>query len=414
MLPGAVASARNRRALDLLSFFLADVQTGFGPFIAVYLTAEKWTELQIGLALTLGTVTALAAQVPAGALVDAVRSKRRIAAAGILGVTASALLLALWPRPLPVYGAELLHGIASCVVNPAIAAISLRLVGHMQFGERLGRNARFASIGNGLAAACMGTVGSTLSNAAVFWLTALLTLPALLALAALEPASRETRAEIVRRPDAAALWALFADRRVLTFAAAVLLFQLSDAAMLPLMAASVTARAGSEANLLVAACIVVPQGVVALLAPWVGRAADGWGRRPVLLLGWGMQPLRALLIALLPPPWLLVGIQLLGGISAAVFGVMLALMASDLTRQSGRFNLCMGALGLAVFGGASLSTTAAGWLADAFGESAAFLGLAAAGAAGTLVIWLGVAAGGTGPWFRTAPDPDLVRVTEDV
>src|SRR5690348_1013871 len=138
------------RALDLLNFFTADVQTGFGPFVAVYLTAHKWTQEEIGFVLTLGTITAIISQLPCGALVDAARDKRRVAAVGLIGIIAAALLLALWPQELPVTLAQVLHGVASCILTPAIAAISLELVGHAALGERLGRNARFASIGNGL------------------------------------------------------------------------------------------------------------------------------------------------------------------------------------------------------------------------------------------------------------------------
>src|ERR1700752_2060823 len=118
---------RSMRALDLLTFFPAAVQTGFWPFCAVYLTTHKWPQTQIGLALSLGTVVALVGQVPAGVMVDAARNKRRVAGAGLGGVMIAALLLALWPAELPVLIAEILHAAASCVVSPAIAAISLHL-----------------------------------------------------------------------------------------------------------------------------------------------------------------------------------------------------------------------------------------------------------------------------------------------
>src|SRR5262249_14954026 len=169
----------------LVNFFIADVQTGFGPFIAVYLTANKWTQGQIGLALTLGTVVALISQLPAGVLVDSAPNKRVAAGGAILGVMAAALLLATWPRQLPASIAQTLHAFASCVLTPASAAIGLHLVGHAALGERLGRNARFASLGNGLTAAVMGATGSYLSSRSVFILTAALCIPALFALAAI-------------------------------------------------------------------------------------------------------------------------------------------------------------------------------------------------------------------------------------
>ena len=375
------------RALDLLNFFLADVQTGFGPFIAVYLTSHKWPQTQIGLALSLGTMVALVGQVPAGVMVDAARNKRRVAGAGLIGVMIAALLLALWPAELPVLVAEVLHAAASCVVSPAIAAISLHLVGHQGLGERLGRNARFGSIGNGLAAGVFGVGGLYLSSRAVFWFTAGLCVPALLALAAIGRGGH-ARGQTTATPfDFAGLRQLFWDRRLLIFGACVLLFHLSNAAMLPLAGAAVTMRAGRLADLIIGACIVVPQAVVALASPWVGRHAADYGRRWMLLLGWGALPIRGVLLAVLPGPYLLVAGQAVSGISAAVFGVMLPLIAADLTRGTSHYNLCMGVLGLGVAAGAALSTGLSGWVADAVGMQAAFFSLAFAGLAGTLMVW---------------------------
>ena len=377
----------SHRALDWVNFFVADAQTGFGPFVAVYLTAHKWTQVEIGLALTLGTVTSLVSQLPAGALVDAMHNKRATAAAGLVGIMAAALLLAVSPQHLPVLLAQMLHGVASCVLTPAIAAISLSLAGHTGLGERLGRNARFASIGNGMAAAVMGVTGAWLSTRFVFVLTAALCLPALLALLAIraeDPPRPATRTTL----DLTGLRRLASDRRLLVFAVCVMLFHLSNAAMLPLAGAAATMRAGAFANMIIAACIVVPQMVVALMSPWVGWAASVHGRRLVLLLGWGALPVRALLLAVLPGAWPLVLAQAISGISAAVFGVMLPLLAADLTIGTRHFNLCMGFLGLAMYAGAAASTTLSGGIADAGGIEMAFLALGLIGAIGTGVVWL--------------------------
>ena len=92
------------RALDLVNFFVADVQTGFGPFVAVYLTANKWTQVEIGFALTLGTMTSLISQLPAGALVDSMRNKRIAASGALIGIIVAALLLAV--QPAAVAGAD--------------------------------------------------------------------------------------------------------------------------------------------------------------------------------------------------------------------------------------------------------------------------------------------------------------------
>jgi MFS family permease len=369
----------NDRALDLVNFFVADVQTGFGPFVAVYLTTHKWTQVEIGFALTLGTVTSLVSQLPAGALVDAVRNKRIAASGALIGVIIAALLLAALPNRLPVLVAQMLHGFSSCVITPAIAAISLHLAGHAALGERLGRNARYASIGNALAAAVMGATGAYLSSRFVFLLTAALCVPALISLWSIGAGPHARTQTTSRVRDKRGLKDLLTDRRLVIFGVCVALFHLSNAAMLPLAAAAVTVRAGDFGNLIIAACIVVPQFIVAALSPWVGRAAERFGRKRLLLLGWAALPLRGVLLAVLPGAWPLVAGQAVSGISAAVFGIMLPLLAADLTIKSTHFNLCMGILGLAAYAGAAISTTMAGGIADVAGMQAAFFTLAGIG-----------------------------------
>jgi MFS family permease len=375
------------RALDMVNFFLADAQTGFGPFVSVYLTTHKWTQVDIGFVLTLGTITSLVSQLPAGFLVDAARNKRMTATWALCGVMAAALLLAVFPDPLPVAIALMLQGMASCVITPAIAAISLRMAGHIHLGERLGRNARFASIGNGLAAAVMGATGAYLAPRYVFLLTAVLCVPALISLWGIGPgvyARSQTTSPVL---DWAGLRKLLTDRRLLIFWVCVMLFHLSNAAMLPLAGSAVTMRAGNYASLIIAACIVVPQAIVALLSPWVGRVAGETGRRRILLLGWAALPIRGVMLAVLPGAWLLVAGQAVSGLSAAVFGIALPLLASDLTLGMAHFNLCMAILALGMFVGAGVSTTMAGEIADTAGMPVAFLALAAIGALGWLVIW---------------------------
>jgi MFS family permease len=394
------------RALDLVNFFVADVQTGFGPFVAVYLTTHKWTQVEIGFALTLGTMTSLISQLPAGALVDSMRNKRAAASGALIGIIVAALLLAVQPDQLPVLVAQILHGFASCVITPAIAAISLHLAGHAGLAERLGRNARYASIGNGLAAAVMGATGAYFSPRFVFLLTAALCVPALVALWSIgsgQHARAQTTSGVM---DFAGLKRLLADRRLLVFSLCVMLFHLSNAAMLPLAGAAVTMRAGQFANLIIAACIVVPQFIVALMSPWVGRAAERIGRKRLLLLGWGALPLRGLLLAVLPGSWPLVMGQAVSGVSAAVFGVLLPLLAADLTLGTSHFNLCMGILGLAMYLGAAASTTMSGGIADAAGMEAAFVVLAGIGAIGFVVVWLVM------PETRPAKDAISLSVQE--
>ncbi len=385
MTGGNTVSIRSLRSLDWLNFFVANVQTGFGPFIASYLASHKWTQGEIGLVLSIGTISAMVSQVPGGAAVDALKNKKGAAAWAIAAIILSAVLLASSPTIVPVMAAEVFHGFASCMLTPALAAISFALVGRANLGDRLGRNARWASIGSAVAAGLMGLTGEYISARAVFWLTAALAMPALVALSMIRPTHTVVAPTTGRARDAVegereTIFDLLRDRRMLVFAACVVLFHLSNAAMLNLAAGEVTAGMGDNVQLVIAACIIVPQAIVAMLSPWVGRSSQRWGRRPILLLGFAALPVRALLFAGVGSPYLLVPVQMLDGISAAVFGVMLPLIAADVAGGKGRYNLCIGLFGLAAGIGATLSTTLAGFAADHFGNTMSFFGLAVAGA----------------------------------
>jgi MFS family permease len=387
----AKASGSADRALDWFNLFVANIQTGFGPFIAVYLTTQGWTQAAIGVALSIGTITAMLSQAPAGALVDAIERKGLVAAASVIAFAASALLFVVRPDLLFVYVAEILHGFSSCTLGPAIAAMSIAVAGRATLGIRLGRNARFASIGNGIGAALMGACGYYLSNRSVFVLTAVLTLPALVALV---PLTRLGSSATTPPPCSGAMppresiWRLLANPRLRIFAGCAALFTLANAALLPLAATHLTQRAGDRASLLIAACIVLPQLIVTLVAPAIGRLAEQRGRRPVLLLGFVTLTMRAVLFAIIQDPLVIVAFQALDGIAAACFGIMVPLVTSDIAGKSGHYSLSLGIVGIAIGIGATLSTTLAGWIGDAFGDPAAFVGLAAAGLAGTALFLL--------------------------
>ena len=399
--------AQAGHGLDWFNLFVANIQTGFGPFIAVYLSSQGWTQTAIGLALSIGTVTSMASQVPAGALVDFMPNKTRVAAFSVVTFTLSALMFAIHPIPLFVYLAEILHGMSSCTLSPAIAAMSLVIAGRFGMGLRLGRNARYSAIGNGVGAALMGACGQYLSERAVFFLTAGLTLPALFALLPLRrfavagpemrPAAREPNAPnapsttgspsaLDAPPEArASRWRVLADRRLLIFCACAMLFTFANAPMLMLISGTLTAK-GSNPSLLIAACIVLPQIIVAFASPAVGRFAETYGRRIILIVGFSMLPLRCLLFASTQNPELLVAVQVFDGIAGACFGIMVPLIVSDVAGRTGHFNLSLGAVGFGIGIGGTLSTPVAGWLADHYGTRMAFFGLLGVGLAAVLLV----------------------------
>lgn len=392
MLPRRGPSIRSRRALDWFVFFLADVQTGFGPFIAVYLTTQKWTQVEIGMILSVSGLVALLGQIPGGALVDWARSERFLAGLAVGAIGLSALAYAAWPIFPVVLSAAILQAAASCVLGPVIAAISLGLVGRSEISRRLGRNARFASIGSGLAAAGMGACGYFLSSQSVFFVTVLLTIPTVLAVARIraDEINPELAHGAVAREEGErtkSIAVLTKNRPLLEFALVLLMFQFANAAMLPLLGSAVTMQSSTSAPALIAACMVMPQIVVAVMSPWTGARAQTWGRRPLLLIGIGALVLRSILLALIHDPPLLVLIQILDGVSASVFGVLVPLVVVDVTYGSGHFNVAQGMVGTATGIGASISMLFAGYVSDHFGGGIAFLTLGAVAATAFILVW---------------------------
>ena len=415
--PIPTAARPARLGLNILNFFLAAAQTGFGPFIPVFLTDLGWNQAGVGLALSLGTVVAIASQVPGGMLVDRTHAPRWITAGALALTGFSALLFAIFPRPgagfvAQVWSAQALHAVAASALTPAIAALTLAQCGHEGFSAQLGGNARYASLGAACGAALLGLLASRHSDRAVFLATAVLVVPAIAALGLLAPLRAHPDSRIHRVPiDHPALlpprlrpgpkvrpWQIFLDLHLHIFAICAVLFQLANAALLPL-ALNRLAQHGQASGFVIAASVIVPQAVVAAASPWIGRMAQRVGRRPLMLVGFAALPLRGLLFATLPGAPALIGFELLDGVSGAVFGIMLPLIAADLTRRSGYFNLAIGSLGLAVSIGATISTLLAGWIFDAAGAPAAFLALAAAGIAAWAVILLAM------PETRPAPGP---------
>jgi MFS family permease len=388
--------------LDVLTFFLADVQTGFGPFITVYLAANNWTAAEIGAALGVGTLVAMAAQIPAGAAIDAIPAKRLVTLVGFLALLGSAILLALLPYWVPVVGAEVLHGVASAALLPAVAAVTLSRVGRAAFAQRLGRNARFMALGNGIGAGLMGFAGAHIAAAAPFWLVALSVIPAILALWALPAHHHETQPpapKIGARKASAECSRILRDPRLLIFTLCVALFHGANAFILPLAMQRLTSQiGGNDSDVILAGCLVVSQATVALISPWVGRRADAWGRRPVLLIGFMAVPLHAALLAMFGGPYWIIALQLLDGMGGAMFGVLQPLVAADVAHGTNRFNLIMGVLGLAVGLGATFGSVLGGNIATKFGDNAGFVFLAVIGVAAVLVVWLFL------PETRTAGD----------
>jgi len=390
---GSRASKRSLRGLDGLNFFLADVQSGVGPFLAIYLAGSEWNEQTIGIVLTGGGIAGIIAQTPAGALADRVRSKRALIACGVVALALGALLIAVTPAFWPVLAAQTLIGVSSSVFGPTVVAISLGVVGRQLFDRRQGRNQTFNSAGNVVAAVAMGLIGYFLSNRGIFFFVVAFTIPTLWALSRIR--SSEIDYEVARGSDDGArdahvshIAALLKDRPLLIFLVCAVLFHFANAAMLPLLGEMLSKGHGRASMMFMSACVVTTQVVVTLLASWSSIKAQQWGRKPLLLIAFGVLPVRGVLYTLTGATSSLVAIQILDGIAAAIFGVVSVLVIADLTKGTGRFNLTLGAVTTAVGIGAALSQSIAGGIVHRFGYHAGFLFLAAVAGAAFLLLWI--------------------------
>jgi len=388
-------SKRSLLGLDSLNFLLADVQTGVGPFLAIYLAGYYWNEQRVGLALTVGGIAGILAQTPAGGLVDSLRSKRAMVAAAVVALAAGALLIAFSPSFWPVMAAQVLIGGTSSVFVPAICAISLGIVGPRAFDARQGRNQAFNSAGNVAAALSMGLLAYFVSNRSIFFFVVGLAIPTILTLLMIRP--EEIDYDLARGAShgendgqVESVRMLFRDHPLVIFLLCAVMFHFANAAMLPLLGELLAKGRGRSSMLFMSACVVTTQIVITLLASWSGRKAGAWGRKPLLLVAFGVLPVRALLYTLTSNTIWLVAIQVLDGVGAGIFGVVSVLVIADLTRGTGRFNLTLGAISTAVGIGAALSQVIAGTIVRHLGYHAGFLflGAVAATALATLYFFM--------------------------
>ncbi len=390
------AAESTLRSLSWLNFGVAGMQAGFGPFVSLRLTASGWNPATIGLVLSAGTIAAVAAQVPSGFVIDQLGARRPLVLFAILASMAALLMLTLAPGFALVLAAEIVQGAAGVGLALAIAAITLTVSRQERLGERFGHNVRFAAIGAAGGTALLGVVASFVSPSAAFLLAAAFGLPALLALGGIRgadvaTADRRTSHHTAppphcRRSPPMSARQLLRDRSLLALLAVAALFQLGNASLLPLAATIFTHEAGSRAGLVTAAAVIGSQLFGAALSPHIGIAANRYGRRLVLMLGLAAVPLRAAGFALTNAIAPMLAIQLLDGVSAAAIGVLVPLIAADITHRGGRFNLALSMAGLVSALGASLSTTISGRLAVHAGLPAAFLALAACGLGAILVV----------------------------
>ncbi|HAP47883.1 MAG TPA: MFS transporter [Afipia sp.] len=388
-----IAAQQAQRPLDALNFFLADVRDGLGPYLAIYLlTEQKWNEASIGAVMSVAGLAGIAAQTPAGALIDISKAKRGLVVAAAIVVTIACLVLPLVPQFWLVAATQAVAGASAAIFAPAVAAIALGIVGPKAFAARIGRNEAYNHAGNAVSAILAGGLAYFYGPVVVFWLLAAMAVASIFATLSIPAESIDDRmarglADVSHGGEqdrASGFRVLLTCRPLLIFAVATVLFHFSNAAMLPLVGQKLALANTALGTTLMSACIVAAQLVMVPVAIVVGKKADVWGRKPIFAVALAVLAFRGAMYPLSDNPAWLVGVQLLDGIGAGIYGAMFPLVVADLTRGTGHFNVSQGAIATAAGLGGALSTAVAGMIIMAAGYSAAFYFLAAV--AGTALV----------------------------
>ena len=384
------------RALEATNFFLADVQTGLGPFLAAYLAGAGWEPGRVGVALTIGGIITVVLQAPAGAIVDQLRTKRLILVFASAVLAVGAVLLSITAAPWAVYTSQVLIGGAGPFLGPTLAAVTMGIVGVTFFDRQFGKNQSFNSAGNVACALLIAGMSHFFGNRTIFITAAVLTIPTVLAIRAIR--SKDIDYDLARggaiqvdgkevAARASVSKTLLGDRTLLVFLACAFLFHFANAAMLPQLGEMLSHGSRASAAPFMSACIIVTQVVIMCFAPAIGRFANLHGRKPLLMVGFGVLPIRALLYTLTHNSGSLIAVQIVDGIANAIFVVVSILVVADRTRGTGRFNVAQGSLATAVGIGAALSNTFGGELIQHFSYRISFLSLGAVAALAFVLLW---------------------------
>jgi predicted MFS family arabinose efflux permease len=279
--------------------------------------------------------------------------------------------------------------------------------------RRMGRMQGFNHAGNVVAAVIAGVLGYFVGTAAVFWVVSVFGLLAIASAFWIDPSRIDN--DIARgldRDDHAGTGAkpsgfktLLTSRPLLIFVCAVTLWQLANAAMLPIVGQKLALHNTGEGTIFMSALIVTAQAVMVPMSILVGHRADRWGRKPIFLAGFAALPIRGVLFSLVKDPYLVVSIQILDGVGAGIFGALFPLVIADLTRGTGRYNTTLGAATTVQGIGAALSTTLAGFIIVRGSYALAFLTLAGIALAALLTFLFLMP--------ETLPDADKVRKAKE-
>ncbi|WP_020180976.1 MFS transporter [Methylopila sp. M107] len=390
-------------ALTTLNFLMADVRDGLGPYLAIFLQGRQWSPVDIGFVLMIGGVAGMIATTPMGAFVDSTRRKRLVTILAGLAVTAACLAIYLFPDFWVVTLAQVLTGVVGAVIPPAIAAMTLGIVGPEKFSHQIGRNEAANHGGNVVAALACAGFSYLVGIQAVFFVMSAMAVGSIAATLAIRESAIDH--DVARGLDSSGaeetgksgLAVLLKTPALLAFGLILMLFHFGNAAMLPMVGQRIEALGLGNAVFWTSAAVIVAQAVMAPMALLAARVAERVGYAPLLFAALLALPIRSLVAASTPQAWIAIPVQVLDGVGAGILGVVTPALVARILRGTGRFNVGLGAVMTVQGVGAAFSPWAAGnmiqygkgWLAAAgFEPNLTGYGIAFLGLGGSAVIAL--------------------------
>lgn len=383
-------SKRSYAALNWLNFFAADVATGVGPFLAIYLAANRrWQPGAIGIAVSAMSFATVIAQAPAGVIIDRTRHKRALIGGATIVMGIMGIAIPFYPTLTFVTIAQIVMGVAGAFYGPTLIALAGCLVAPKDFDRTIGHNQTYNHAGNVAAAVLIGVAGRYTNNEGVFYCLFVLAIGCCICVRSIR--MRDVNGAVAGRvEDGSRSWLeLLRNRPFVLFLAAAFVFHFANAAMLPLVGQEISNGRKENASLYMSACIILAQLVMVPVTAWCGRKAGG-GRKWLLLVAFVILPVRGILYTMSTNPTFLISIQVLDGVAAGIFGVVSILVVNDLMGDSGHASLAQAVLATAVGLGASFSNLVAGYIVQAAGFTSGFLSLSGLALAAMALLWIGM------------------------
>jgi predicted MFS family arabinose efflux permease len=371
---------QKRRLWPLLAvnFFMADMQSGIGPFVGVFLAQRGWNAGLIGTAMTIGNIAGMLITTPVGGFIDTSNHKRAWVIVPGAAVVAASWIILVWQNFWAVAASQVATAIAGSAIVPAVTGITLGVVGQKGFNRQNGRNQAFNHAGNMLGAAVSGLLGWRLGYFSVFMLAAMFGALTVAFVFMIPPGSIDHRTARGSKEDdpehrPSGLTVLLKHTPLVVLGLALAVFHLGNAAIVPLYGLSAVAGSDTNGPGFVATIIVIAQGTM-VVASIVGmRVAEKRNYWMLLLVSFLMLPLRGIFACFLTGWWGVVPVEILDGIGTGLQSVAVPGMVARSLYSTGRVNLAQGAVLTVQGAGAALSPALGGWIAQWVGYSPTFL-----------------------------------------